>query len=153
MSLKCKVLKVFTVMFLFTLFVWVNLLIFINYIHGKRITTSDIVSGKKQTLPAILICRKTAFSEHAKDVSSLQGYLESTVNLDYIKSTTIDSKFEPHHSNSTKFKTEHIYSYSRGHCDVFKYIEQVKNQYPNKKYLKFIEQIVINSFMIYSTLK
>ena len=125
MNNQCIILKVCTVLVLLTLFLWNNMLIFIHYYEDKTITSSQITpSNGTQTMPAIFVCRENSFSDYSKDMSNLDNFLNNTLELNYeIWSSNPD--YEVHYSNSTDFKVEHVYSYSRGHCYALKYTKEV----------------------------
>jgi len=69
-------------------------------------------------MPAIIICRESAFSNTKKNMSKLEDYLNNTLSLRY---DVIDLKQEYINTNLSDLGRENVYSFSRGHCVVLKY--------------------------------
>ena len=78
----------------------------------------------KQTVPAILICRKVAYTNAKKNMSRLQDYLDNTLTLEYHVLDHINQ--EEVTTNSTYLERQQIYSFSRGVCEVLKYKPKVR---------------------------
>ena len=74
-------------------------------------------------MPAIVICRKKAYSDVKKDMSTLEGYLNNTLSLNYSVRGHTWKTIGP---NSTELKREYVYSYTRGLCVVLKYMPEVR---------------------------
>ena len=121
---KCFIfLKVATGILLALFFFFNSWIIFIHYIEGKTITSSNVVINKKgkQLLPAIVVCRKKAYGS-TREMSRLEDFLNNTMNLLYY---VRDEEYNWIERNSTKFIWGSVYSYNRGHCYVLKYIKEV----------------------------
>ena len=138
MNNQCKIAKVCSVLVLISLFFWNNMLIFIHYYEGKTVTSSQITpTNGTQTMPAIFVCRENSFSDYSEDMSNLDNFLSNTLDLNYTI-WSMNPNYEVHDSNSTDFKVEHVYSYSRGHCYAFKYIKKVIKKGSNRKIMRHI---------------
>ena len=120
----CKVLKIMTTVMLVVLFVANSWLIFTYYISSKEVTSSSVKLNYvgKQTMPAIIICREVAFSNVKKNMSKLKDYKENTLSLNY---EILDYNQDHLAKNATDLEIEHIYSFSRGLCEVLKYKPKV----------------------------
>ena len=115
--------KVATVVVLATFFVTFSRITFDHYLAGKTITSSSIAvtEDESQVLPAIIVCRKKAFNEH-REMFTLEDFLNNTMKLEYYMD---DENWNPVELNSTKLKRVSIYSVTRGHCIVLKYLPKV----------------------------
>ena len=120
----CKVLKIITTVILVVLFMANSWLIFEYYISSKEVTSSSVKLNYvgKQTMPAIIICREVAFSNVKKNMSKLKDYKENTLSLNY---EVLDYNQDYLAKNATDLEIEHIYSFSRGLCEVLKYKPKV----------------------------
>ena len=77
-----SVLKLFTAIILFGLFIWNSLNVFVNFAAEKKVTSSNDVSFDLLPPPAIFICREVAFT-NAKFMAKLDDFLDNTLNLNY----------------------------------------------------------------------
>ena len=120
-----KALKFFTALALFACFIGNSWLIFHHYIMRKTVTSSNRVINKvgMQRIPAIVICRENAFSDMKKSMSTLEDYLNNTLELNYWITGPDGEYLTP---NMTTFKLEYIYSFTRGRCVVLKYETKVR---------------------------
>ena len=75
-----------------------------------------------QNMPAIIVCRKKAYTDPRKDMSRLDDYLENTMRLNY---SVYGNKYMHIELNSTELKREYVYSFTRGLCIVLKYVPKV----------------------------
>ena len=86
------------------------------------VSSSTIVKVEEQTMPAIIICRENAFAEVNRDMLKLDDFLNNTLDLAY---DVMDKNAYPIAYNSTEIRREYIYSFTRGHCYVLKFIPKV----------------------------
>ena len=122
----CSIVKIITTLILVVLFVGNSWFIFSYFITSKEMTSNSIKLNNvgKQTVPAILICRKIAYTDVKKNMSRLQDYLDNTLALDYAVLDHINQDVVT--TNSTYLERQQIYSFSRGVCEVLKYKPKVR---------------------------
>ena len=120
----CKLLKIITTVMLIVLFMANSWLIFQYYISSKEVTSSSVILNYvgKQTMPTIIICRDLPFSNVKKDMSKLKDYKDNTLSLNY---EVLDYNQDYITKNSTDLEVDHVYSFSRGLCEVLKYKPKV----------------------------
>ena len=99
-------------------------IIFHHYIEGKTVTSSSILINPKgkQVMPAILICRETAY-DTVRSMARLDDYLNNTMKLIYYID---DEEGNPVEANSTYLKSASVYSLTRGHCYILQYTKEVR---------------------------
>ena len=125
-----SVLKLFTGIILFGLFIWNSLNVFVNFAAEKKVTSSNDVSFDHLPPPAIFICREISFTDPKRNMSTLEDFHSNTLDLqymiwhswDYMNSSAPDP-------NSTIFRVEDVYSYSRGRCTTFQWSVEVDRKY------------------------
>ena len=130
--------KLITVIILFGFFISNSAMICKYFWDEKTVTSSEDVSQDKLVPPAIFICRKRAFTDGMKDMSTLEGFINNTLNLKfgvYNNDGALVINVGAHSAalrgeNSTGFKVEHVYSYSHGLCYTLQWLKPV-NPYIN----------------------
>lgn len=86
------------------------------------VSSSTIFKAEEQTMPAIMICRENAFTDVNREMLKLDDFWNNTLDLTY---DVMDENSEPMAYNSTDIRREYIYSFTRGHCYVLKFMPKV----------------------------
>ena len=115
--------RIITISILAICFIFFSYITFKHFIDGKTVTSSNIAVSDDgvQVLPAIIICREKAYDRHT-EMYRLDDFLNNTMKLQYYLD---DENYIPIEENSTQLKRESVYSITRGHCVVLKYIKKV----------------------------
>ena len=118
-----KLIELITAIILFSLFCVNSWLILSQFVGRKMVSSSTIVRAEKQTMPAIIICRENAYTDVSRDMLTLNDFINNTFDLVY--DLYHDKESDPIAENSTNIRREYIYSFTRGHCYVLKFIPKV----------------------------
>ena len=148
-SFSFKVVKIFTIFLLLGFFIWNSIVVFQNFISGKKVTSNEDKTNESLMPPAILVCRELAFTDPMKDIAELEDFLDNTLHLNYsmfnsrqdvvalfnhgVKDKPTVDTLNDTIINATQsiyenhFKVEYIYSYSHGLCYKFLFLKKVRN--------------------------
>ena len=118
------IIKVFTACLLVLFFVINSWHMCQYFIDGKTVTSRNMNVNMKraQKMPAIIICRKKAYTDPRKDMAFLGDYLDNTMKLNY---SVYGKNYKHIEMNSTELKRQYVYSFTRGLCIVLKYVPEV----------------------------
>ena len=117
-----KLIEFITAIILFSLFCVNSWLIFSQFVGRKMVSSSTLVRAEEQTMPAIIICRENAFTDVNREMLKLDDFWNNTLDLTY---DVMDENSDPMAYNSTDIRREYIYSFTRGHCYVLKFLPKV----------------------------
>ena len=139
------IIKSITVIVLIGLFAWNSSIVFNYFIAAKKVTSSEDKSNDALVPPEIFVCREVAFTDDRKDISELDDFFDNTLHLSYkiynaeydylinngVKNDPTLVTYSETIVNASKsdyedrFKVEHVYSFSRGLCYKFLFIQKV----------------------------
>ena len=106
----------------------------VTEIWSRLITSYEDKSSQVLVPPAIFICREVSFTDPERNMSTLEDFHGNTLDLqymiwhswDYMNSSAPDP-------NSTIFRVEDVYSYSRGRCTTHQWSVEVNRKYILRK--------------------